>query len=119
MRRIPQKLVARLLVALYGGIALLGYGLHELAPAEDHHHHALGLAVADAGPLSVRSGHIDADHDCDICAFLDQARGDQPQVATGIVWQHVVAAVEVVTPPIVSQTAEFSHVPRGPPTHLG
>jgi hypothetical protein len=119
MRQFSRKFAAHLMLAAYGGIAVLGYGLHELAPAEVHHHNIQGLAAADTGPLSVGSGHLDADHDCDICAFLDQARSEQPQVATGVVWRHLVTTMEVATPLLVLPTAEFLHVPRGPPTLLG
>ena len=90
MRRIPHQLVTGLLLAIYGGIAVLGYGLHELAPDDaHHHHHGLAAAHQEPGPLAFRSGgSVDDDHDCDICAFLDQARSDRPQVATSIIWQH-------------------------------
>ena len=121
MRRIPHQLVTGLLLAIYGGIAVLGYGLHELAPEDAHHHHH-GLAVAhqESGPPAFRSGgSADDDHDCDICVFLDQARSDRPQVATSIIWQRFVAAIDVVAPRISSQTTHVSHAPRGPPAYIG
>ena len=121
MRRIPHQLVTGLLLAIYGGIAVLGYGLHELVP-EDAHHHPHGMAAAhlDAGPTGFRTGGgVDDDRDCDICAFLDQARSDRPQVVTSIIWQHLVAAIEVVLPRITSQAAPIFHAPRGPPTFIG
>jgi hypothetical protein len=120
MRRISHNLVTGLLLFLYGGISVLGYGLHELVPEDGHHHHALAAVQQEGAPLAFKSGGgIDDDHDCDICAFLDQARSAQPQIQSAIVWQHLVAVVEQVTPRIASQTFEHSHVPRGPPVLFG
>jgi hypothetical protein len=121
MRRIPHQVVTGLLLAIYGGIAVLGYGLHELVPdGAHHHHHSLAAAHQESGPLAFRSGgSVDDDHDCDICAFLDQARCDRPQVATSIIWQHLIAAIDVAAPRVSSQTALVSHAPRGPPAYIG
>ena len=121
MRRIPHQLVTGLLLAIYGGIAVLGYGLHELVPEDaHHHHHGLEVAHQESEPLAFRSGGAaDDDHDCDICVFLDQARSDRPQVAASIIWQHLIAAIDVVAPRVSSQTTLVSHAPRGPPTFIG
>ncbi|HEY4231816.1 MAG TPA: hypothetical protein VGM76_00175 [Lacipirellulaceae bacterium] len=120
MRRIPHQFLTGLLLAIYGGISLLGYGLHELVPEDAHHHHGLPLAHQGSGPPAFKTGgSVDDDHDCDICVFLDQARSAQPQIQTAIVWQHLVAAVEIAAPRITSQTTELSHAPRGPPIILG
>jgi hypothetical protein len=121
MRRIPHQLVTGLLLAIYGGIAVLGYGLHELVPEDaHHHHHRLAAAHQEPGPVAFRSGGAaDDDHDCDICVFLDQARSDKPQVAASIIWQHVIAAIDVVGPRVSSQTTLVSHAPRGPPAFIG
>jgi hypothetical protein len=120
MRRLPQTLVTGLLLAIYGGIAVLGYGLHDLAPEDAHHHHHRFAAThQESGSPIFRTGSVDDDHDCDICVFLDQARGERPQIATGIIWQHLVAAIEFVVPRVSSQTTLVSHAPRGPPTFIG
>jgi hypothetical protein len=120
MRRLPQKLVTGVLLAIYGGIAVLGYGLHELVPEDAHHHHALAAVHHESGPPAFKAGgNVDGDHDCDICVFLDQARSVQPQVQSAIVWHHVVAAIEFKAPHLASQTAELSHGPRGPPVLVG
>ena len=37
MRSLPRKLLTAGLLAIYGGIAVLGYGLHELSPPGHHH----------------------------------------------------------------------------------
>jgi hypothetical protein len=121
MRQLPKQLVTGVLLAIYGGIALLGYGLHDLVPEEAHHHHH-GLTAADhePGPLAFRSGgSVDDDQDCDICIFLDQTRSDKPQVVASIIWQHLVAAVDVVVPRVSSQATLVAHAPRGPPAFIG
>jgi hypothetical protein len=120
MRRTPKNLVTGLLLFLYGGIAVLGYGLHDLVPEDAHHHHELAVVHQGTGPLAFKAGgSVDDDHDCEICAFLDQARSAQPQVQSAVVWQHLVAAIEIVTPRLSSQISELSHAPRGPPALLG
>ena len=120
MRRIPHNLVTGLLLLLYGGISVLGYGLHELVPEDGHHHHALAPIQQEGAPLAFKSGGgIEDDHDCDICAFLDQARSAQPQIQSTIVWERLVAAIDVVAPRVSSQTTLVSHAPRGPPTFIG
>jgi hypothetical protein len=121
MRRLPHQLVTGLLLAIYGGIAVLGYGLHELVPEDGHHHH-FALAAgehADEAPAFRAGSGIDDDHDCDICVFLDQARSAQPQVQAAIIWQPLVAAVEIEAPRLTSQTKLVSHAPRGPPAFVG
>jgi hypothetical protein len=120
MRRNPHQLLTGILLAIYGSISLLGYGLHELVPDGAHHHHGLAALQQGSGPPAVRTGgSVDDDHDCDICVFLDQARSVQPQVQSAIVWHHLVAAVEIVAPRLSPQSTELSHAPRGPPTNLG
>jgi hypothetical protein len=122
MRRIPKKLVTGMLLTIYGGIAVLGYGLHELVPEDGHHHHHLTFAAAGQASSETAfraGGGVDDDHDCDICVFLDQARSVQPQIQAAIIWQHLVAAVEIKAPRLNSQTIEFCFAPRGPPALLG
>jgi hypothetical protein len=136
MRIIGRKLLTAGLVALYGGISLLGYGLHELAPA--HHHHAeLGhsahacqhcsghehcdpAANDDLAAESAAIGNAAHDsHECEICVFLAQMRSEQPLVVAEIAWQHFVADAVIVAPRIASQTILGLHIPRGPPTLVG
>ena len=118
MRRIPQRLATGLLLVLYGGISLLGYGLHDLVPEDAHHHHEVSVEHDVAGPPAFTAA-ADDDHECDICQFLDQARSVPPEIQTAVVWQHLVAALEIAAPRFTSQTAELSHAPRGPPVLFG
>jgi hypothetical protein len=55
MTSLPQKLATCLLLAVYGGIAVLGHGLHELSPA--HHHHAGHEHSAGGGCAHHHHGH--------------------------------------------------------------
>jgi hypothetical protein len=120
MRQITHQRVSRLLLAAYGSVAVLGYGLHELLPEDAQHHHGLVTAHQDSGSLTVGAsiGRGD-DHDCDICVFLDQARSMQPQIELAVIYLHQVAAVTTIDLPLASQTTELSHAPRGPPALVG
>jgi hypothetical protein len=57
MRRNGSKLLTSVILAIYGGISLLGHGLHWLLPEEGHHH---GLHV-----VACSSHRHELDHDCD------------------------------------------------------
>lgn len=122
MQKTGRKLLTTSLVALYGAVALLGYGLHELAPAHLHHHvechaHAHAGCIHSHGhaPIQVTPGISDS-HECDVCVFLDQIQSERPQFHTQIVWQPTVADVAAAAPRIVSQAVPGLHAPRGPPT---
>ena len=125
-----RKLLTAGLAAYYGGIALLGYGLHELSPA--HNHGASGTVVTHAHSHSHCVGHshrhthapktpapgvpgISDSHECEICVFLDQLRGERPQLAVAIHWQHFTVEVVSSTPEDFSQAILGLHSPRGPP----
>lgn len=110
-------------MALYGGIAVVGYGLHDLSPAHQHgsatgqvhahatctHHHSHSHA-----PVPDRPGWSDA-HECDICILLDQLRSDAPQLAAVDHWQPLIAVVAPVPALRISAFPLGLHVPRGPP----
>jgi hypothetical protein len=135
MRTLPRKLLTAGLLAIYGGIAVVGYGLHDLAPG--HHHGPAGECMAhDHG----HDGHshdacdsllhrraasspcgesISDSHECEICLFLAQIRSERPTLAAEVVWQFQVAAVTVDTPHILSQAVAGLHAPRGPPILVG
>jgi len=134
MPSLPRKLLTAGLLAIYGGIAVLGYGLHELAPG--HHHGPAGECVAhdhdhDHGDCSDDVCHshdhavspsgksISDSHECEICVFLDQIRSERPTLAADVVWYYQVAAVGVETPHILSQAVPGLHAPRGPPNQIG
>jgi hypothetical protein len=129
MRSFPRKLLTAGLLALYGGIAVLGYGLHDLAPG--HVHGAAGEHVAhdhDHGACESHSHHhaaiptgksLTSSHECEICIFLSQMRSERPTFSAEVVWQFQVAAVAVETPCIVSQAICGLHAPRGPPIQIG
>jgi hypothetical protein len=142
MRIIGRKLLTAGLVALYGGISLLGYGLHELTPC--HHHGPFGQVASHAHCHYHAHGHGDhthchdehaelgnaqdqmpavsdlcGSHDCDVCVFLAQINCDRPLVAAEVMWQDFVAEAVIVAPRIASQTILGLHIPRGPPTFVG
>jgi len=120
------------LLSLYGGVALLGYGLHELSAVDHHHHghtaHAGPHHHHHDGPCSKHHHHqaladslawLGPVHDCPVCEFLDQVRSERPAVIAGVVWQHFVAAVSVTTPRFSAEPILGLHVPRGPPVLAG
>jgi hypothetical protein len=125
MRLLLRKLPNFALLAVYGGVAVLGYGLHELSSV-DHHHHGM-----TAVPCAAHSGHhhdhgpapagacLGNLHECDVCEFLSQIRSEQPQLYAADVWQHLVAAVTFTVPQSCSQTTLGLHAPRGPPVFVG
>jgi len=124
MRFLPRKLLTAGLLAIYGGIAVLGYGLHEFAPA--HHHGAVAEFVChgDCGGhahqhLATSGKSLTSSHECEICVFLDQLRSERPMLTAEVVWQHHVAAVYAATPRIIFQATPGLHVPRGPPILIG
>jgi hypothetical protein len=130
MRFFGRKRLSWVLLALYGSVGVLGYGLHELSAVDHHHHgqvahaghqhhHHCGHGPCsghDRGPADAGIGSV---HDCQVCEFLDQIRSERPAVVTGIVWQQLVAAVSVTAPRFSSEPILGLHVPRGPPTLVG
>jgi hypothetical protein len=124
MRNTGRKLLTMGLAALYSGIALLGYGLHELAP--HHHHHPAAQAHSHAGcthtrhhaPLPETPGFSDS-HECEVCAFLDQLQSDRPQLAADITWQPTISATVEVAPQVHAITSLGPAAPRGPPALIG
>lgn len=119
-----RKLVTHGLLAVYGGIALLGFGLHELSPVDQLHHVA---ATCSAHAHSHCAGHshdasrapaglalTDA-HECEICVFLAHFCSERPQLAAAIDWQQLVAAVAEIAPRCDSPTILGLAAPRGPP----
>lgn len=126
MRNLGRKLLTATLTALYGGIALLGYGLHELAP--HHHHHPAAPAHSHAGcthahhhrhaPPPATPGFSDS-HECEVCAFLDQHQSDRPQLAVEVAWQPTITAVAAATPQFSPITSIGLAAPRGPPALAG
>lgn len=125
MRRAGRKLLILSLMALYGSVSLLGYGLHELSPAHQHahstgtphahshagcsHHHHHSLP-----PIPDRPGLSDS-HDCDICQLLDQLRSELPQIAAVGDWQPLRADIPSVSANRPVKALGGLHVPRGPP----
>jgi hypothetical protein len=142
MRCVCRRLLISALLVMYTGISLVGHGLHWLSSA-DHHHHGLSAVCSPDRVHShndcVHHGHnsahvVDADgqtrpsvaasagvsecHDCDICAFLFQARSQSPQVAMIVSSQPVIAALAIPLHDFYSPTSLGPHAPRGPPLHL-
>jgi hypothetical protein len=133
-----RKLLSAGLLALYGVVALVGHGLHELFGVHHHHHHHRSVA-ADSHAVGCHhhhhggpcSGHhrqeapsaageaLDHDHDCKICEFLAQMRGELPQIVdTEFSLQHIAEAILVV-PRISSRIPLGVAAPRGPPAFVG
>jgi len=120
-----RKLLILNLMTLYGGVSLLGYGLHELSPAHQHAH-ASGTQHAHSRggcshhhhhahwPVPDRPGMSDA-HDCDICQLLDQLRSELPQIAEVRGWQPLRAEIPAVFAIQPVKARSGLHVPRGPP----
>ena len=85
MRFLSRKLLTLALVASYGGIALVGQGLHYLAPHAGHHH---GLQVVECshedgdghhhhhGHVHGHHSHTQAGHDHHACVMKPSARAD-------------------------------------------
>jgi hypothetical protein len=127
MRNLGQKLLSFSLLALYGGIALLGHGLHEFAP----HHHADVASHSHAHPGCSHAHHhhhhapapetpgVTDHHDCEVCALLDQHRGEQPSVATEIASQPLVTQAVTITPQTTGVIPLGPTAPRGPPAFAG
>jgi len=144
MRSLTQKLSAWTLLAIYGGVALLGHGLHWLSPHEHHHHglahvqhshaghshtHGHGphddhgtceLAQQSTGPhpeTGVRIVSVAAadGHDCDICEFLAQARSQTLKAQPAVVSTRLVSAVASAPQRPYTAISLDSHSPRGPP----
>jgi hypothetical protein len=141
-----RRFLSYLLLAIYGGISILGDGLHLLTHEAGHHH---GLYVA----CYVAHGHADADHGnchdpgcsasdvadyylsssergvaasdcancshvCEACAFLGQALSQPAELAAPIDWQPLVVAAASRPQPIYSPGSLGPHAPRGPPLSL-
>jgi hypothetical protein len=131
-----RKLLTACLLAYYGGIALVGHGLHELSGANCHHppvaarpvashphphhqhgacagHHHHHRAPAPAGDTAGDG------HNCEICEFLAQLRGEVPQLAAAEFTEHLVVAAVAASPPFLAPIAIGLHAPRGPPALVG
>jgi hypothetical protein len=133
MSTTARKLLSHLLVALYGSVAILGYGLHELAPESGHHHHGLAHLGRVCGhghvhsegchqehkPLTAETTkHVYDSDECDVCVFLDQLRSEETQVQSAEVRHEFVAAVAHSEPQFHHPTSLGLHVARGPPAIL-
>lgn len=136
-----RRFLTYALLTVYGATALLGYGLHMLAP--DAHHHGLGQVVCVEHAERAHSdhdvcGHTGPESDCEVatiavisassgtdtacdgdacfvCDFLGQVRSTLPQMAASIVWQHVATEAAPFTSPITAQATLGPQAPRGPP----
>lgn len=128
-----HKILGPTLLVTYAGISLLGQGLHFLTP-DDHHHHAVGVAECNlhehdhgaCGPSHEQSQHgygsstdlVAADHNCDICEFLAQAKSQTPQIASPPDLHAVVAELPIHADEFSSPIILGLHAPRGPPQLL-
>ncbi len=148
MNPAARKILSLALLAAYGGIALLGQGLHVFAPHAGHHHglevvrcsihgdehfhhHHDGECDHDHGPAK----HADAKHShgpvvtsrqcaahshlCEICVFLLQLRSDRAVLTAGVDCQPVAVAAMLLPQRSYTPTIVGPHAPRGPPTSIG
>lgn len=130
MRRSTPHLLTCTLLATYAGIALLGQGLHLLAPECEggHHEHCLAIHEAhDHAGHKHSSGHQDGSdesrsltdsHPCEICVFLAHSVSEPPQIATVPIACPLVAAAECDPQDLYSLAIVGLHVARGPPRHV-
>jgi hypothetical protein len=139
----PQKLATYLLLAIYGGIAVLGHGLHELSTAH-HHHHDAHEHAADGGCAHHHHGHTHKHtsqsrsddraeafasvhgslsdghgHACEICDFLDQNRSFPTDLPVDRASRPLAVAVSIAAPRIESLVIPGLYSPRGPPANSG
>lgn len=142
MNSSTQRLVASVLVVLYGGVTLLDQGLHLLVP---HSAHSLGMDVVEwsptgdhavchgiccpAGTVASFAGaaadgqnvalgsrdHDELSHPCAICEYLAQARSGQLQCFTAIDWRPLVTVTVVTDERHETQAVLGPYAPRGPP----
>jgi hypothetical protein len=129
MRATSRHFWSCALLAIYGSIAVLGQGLHLVAP-EDHHHgpaaeahqhsHAhFGPCCHDhedacgAGDRSLTDGHI-----CSICDFLLQAVSQPAERAAAVVCQPHAGSAACRLESFHAPCEAGPHAPRGPPQLL-
>lgn len=141
-----RRFLSCVLLAIYGGISVLGDGLHLLTHEAGHHHglhvicrsihgHADALHNACHDPecsASVEAGYYlsfadsvvtasacaGESHVCEACAFLSQALSQPAEVAAPIGWKPLVVAIAKSSRPIYSPESLGPHAPRGPPGFL-
>jgi hypothetical protein len=148
MKLAARKLLTLALLATYGGVALLGQGLHVLAPHAGHHHglEVVGCSIhgdehfhhhhdakcdhdhgpaehADAergsGPVITSSECAAHSHLCEICAFLLQLRSERAVLTAAVDWQPVAVAAVSLPQRFYTPTLFGPHAPRGPPAQNG
>jgi hypothetical protein len=133
-----RKLLTYAITAVYGGLSLLGQGLHLLSEehgphfggnvveCESHHgsHDAAACILNLAGPLEAEqsgvpqlraNGCVTYSHACEVCEFLAQARSLPPQLAAAIERPHVAIIAPCVPPSFSALINLGPHAPRGPP----
>lgn len=129
MQRPISQFLNGALLATYAGIALIGQGLHLLAPECDVHHHEYCLAaheVADhdghqhsssCGNTANQDHSIADSHPCEICVFLAHFVSQPPQIAAVSNTQPFVTAAHCERQGLNSLANLGLHVARGPPQH--
>lgn len=126
MRATLRQLLTYSLLATYASIALLGEGLHFLAPDEHHHGatlvvtsidsgHAFSESLAPAGKHFSGTRATSDDHDCEICEFLAQAVSAPPHVAEVPAFDVLIVEAPLAQPIFDSPIVLGLHAPRGPP----
>jgi hypothetical protein len=129
MRATFRQLLTYSLLATYASIALLGEGLHFLAPDERHHgaslvvastdyDHASSESPASAGKYFSRTRATANDHDCEICEFLSQAISAPPQITELPTFDALIAKAPLEHLTFDSPIVLGLHAPRGPPQLL-
>lgn len=131
--RSVRKMLGPTLLAIYASISLLGQGLHFLTP-DDHHRGGMTVSArisdeCERGSCNDRHDYVKrgygsnvdliaADHDCDICEFLAQAKSQTPQIASPPDLPAVVVELQIRADEFSSPIILGLHAPRGPPQLL-
>lgn len=125
LRAAFRRVFALTALACYAGVALAGYGLHDLVGAHHCHH-----AAAPSEPGHACSAHAGHDHaapsegdcsiaancdDCAICALLAQAQSHEILAAPLGALVPLASAPVTIESLVLSPRAETA-LARGPPT---
>jgi hypothetical protein len=145
MANIRRQVVAIVLIAAYGGISILGHGLHLLA-VEDCYHQGLEVVRCSVHGAGHHHGHTHDDgsehcgshntpsseseddtlgvtaggcvahsHQCEICAFLALVTGSRPNISEIAIGQQVIGSTLLVEQLSNLTALPGPHTPRGPP----
>ncbi len=127
IRATRQKIVASLLIALYGAVGMFGYGLHSLVPCGDE-----GCCVdvdshdCDCGFHSLPPKNFDEPSfaaseivhnpvDCAICLLIAQMKAGQVDLPPPAIESCVTSEVSLVAGRFATHAFYLTTLSRGPP----